>query len=111
MASTKRATIFTRTSHCLAAAALMAGVALATEPIAAATPDQSYEMSRCVNSKSGTFAVCCEANGGAVVTVPATDESSSYKTCTFPAQPASQEGSTPPKAGATVTQVQPPPRS
>ncbi|MDQ1730214.1 MAG: hypothetical protein QOK10_373 [Pseudonocardiales bacterium] len=109
MAPTRRTTIFARTGQCLAAAALMAGVALAVEPIAAATPDQSYDMTRCVNSKSGTFAQCCEANGGAVVTVPATNDSSSHKTCTFPAQPASQEGTTPPKAGITVTQVAPPP--
>jgi hypothetical protein len=108
MPSTSLTKILPRIGHCLAAAALTAGLALAAQPTAGATPDQSYDMDFCVKGGGG-FANCCVGSGGTVVTVPETDDSASHKTCTFPAQPASQEGSTPPKAGITVTQVAPPP--
>lgn len=102
MPSTNPTTILTRTSHCLAAAALMAGVALAAQPIAGASPEG---FSNCVNRSTeiGTFAKCCADYGGTLV------DHSSHKTCTFPAPTASQEGSTPPKARITVTQVTPRP--
>jgi hypothetical protein len=98
-------TILTRARQCLAVAALMAGVALAAPPLAGATP---RGFSNCANSSSeiGHFAKCCTDYGGTVETVPATNDSASYKTCTFP--PAAQEGSTPPKP-EVVTQVAPPP--
>lgn len=107
MPSMNRPTIRTRAASCLAAAALMAGVALAAQPIAGATP---RGFSNCASSSTaiGTFAKCCADFGGTVVTVPATNDSSAHNTCTFPPQPAAQEGSAPPRP-EVVTQVVPPP--
>jgi hypothetical protein len=96
-----------RTGQCLVLTALIAGSAFTALPVAAATP---RGFTNCINSSTviGHFAKCCTDFGGTVVTVPATNDSASHTTCTFP--PAAQEGITPPKP-EVVTQVPPPPAS
>jgi hypothetical protein len=67
MTSTNRTTIPTRVSQCLAAAALMTGLAFGATPIAAASPnDASWdieEYDQCMKFHNSER-MCCEDSGG-----------------------------------------------
>lgn len=109
MALTTRTTILTRTSQCLAAAALMAGLAFGAAPITTAEePALDMEVFEdCIARNkdryfpSDTIAICCRQAGG----TPQTGEGGAVVNCNAP--PAEGPGAPTGKPGVTPLPLAP----
>jgi hypothetical protein len=93
MTSTRRTTLATRISQCLAATALMAGIAFDATPIAGAVPYDNSKYEACMRDmgaydnktkelRNSIAQFCCQLNGGVVWTTP----TEGYVDCLPPAE-------------------------
>ena len=65
MTSTNRTPISTRVSQCLAATALMAGLAIAAASVATAEPEWDIEVyDKCIERGTDKVSTCCIVSGG-----------------------------------------------
>lgn len=117
-------TFLTRAGQCLAASAILAGIAFANGPMANA---DANSMIACIKSGTKMIASCCIDEGGAYTYDPATNThtctlqptvaSGSHTTVTMPVPTAPKvvppllENSNHPKPGATVSAVPAVPRA
>jgi hypothetical protein len=114
MPSTNSTIILTRTSQCLAAAALMTGLAFGATPIAYADWDQAG-FDKCVtdtvdlagNDREYQWLLCCQQNGG----TPSKDDAGigcnrdTSPPLSAPTDPTGKPGVIPPQVGADASQA------